>query len=94
MDVFPVTVRGPIPRGSVRFARLFTRDDRLFIAEGTNRGRTVMRVTSYPVPEGEPQRIGNQTQWGSFRWSSCGCGNSWGSHTQEELIGLVESVEA
>lgn len=92
MDIAPVTVRGPIPRGSVRFARIFTHDDRLYIAEGTNRGRMVTRVSSYPLPEGEPSRLGNQTVWGDFRWTSCGCGNQWGSHTQEELVGLVESV--
>lgn len=95
MDAFPVTVRGPIPRGSVRFARVFTHDNRLYIAEGSNRGRNVLQVTSYELPAGEPQRIGNQTRWGSFTWSSCGCGNSWGSHTMEELVGLaVESVQA
>lgn len=94
MDVFPVTVRGPIPTGSVRFARLFTKGDKLYLAEGQNRGRTVFRVTAYDAPAGEPTRVGNQTRWGAWTWSSCGCGNSWGSHSQEELISLVEPVQA
>lgn len=94
MDIAPVTVRGPIPRGSVRFARLFTHENRLYIAEGTNRGKTVLRVSSYPIPEGEPQRLGNQMTWGSFKWSSCGCGNRWGDHSMEELIALAEPVPA
>jgi hypothetical protein len=94
MDIFPVTVRGPIPTGSVRFARLFSRDGKLYLAEGQNRGRTVSRVIAYDLPEGEPTRIGNQTRWGAWTWSSCGCGSSWGSHTQEGLISLAESVQA
>lgn len=94
MDVFPVTVRGPFPMGSARFARLFVRDGRLYLAEGQNRGKKVLRVTAYDLPDGEPTRLGNQQRWGSWSWRSCGCGNQWGSHSQEELVSLVESVQA
>lgn len=95
MDVFPVTVRGPqLPQGSARFARVFTHGDRLYVAEGVNRGRKVTKVSAYDLPEGEPTKVGNQTRWGGWTWSSCGCGNSWGAHTVEGLISLAESVSA
>lgn len=89
MDIYPVTVRGPIPTGSLRFARIFTANGKLYIAEGLQRGARVNKVTAYDLPEGEPSQRGRNASWGPWKWSSCGCGNSWGRHPQTTLIEMA-----
>lgn len=92
-DLYPLTVRGPITgsgQGVVTFARLFTKGDRLYIAESRDKGRTVTRVTSYPLPEDKPSRPGRAAKWGPWTYSSCGCANRWRTHTTDSLAQLAD----
>lgn len=92
-DLYPLTIRGPLSsngQGVATFARLFTRGDRLYIAESRDKGRTVTRVTSYPLPEGEPSRPGRAAKWGPWSYSSCGCANRWRTHTIDSLAKLAD----
>ena len=92
LDLYPLTIRGPLTTTTtqvVTFARMFTHDGKLYIAESLNRGATVRSVTEYPLPEGEPSMPGKAAKWGPWVYSSCGCGNSWGNHTKQALLALV-----
>lgn len=92
MDLYPLTVRGPLSTntsGVVTFARLFTHGDKIYVAESRDKGRTVVSVTQYEKPEGEPSRPGNAAKWGSWVYSSCGCTNQWRNHSIESLLALV-----
>lgn len=103
MDDFshsPVTVRGPLATTSSRlvtFARIFTHEGRLFVAEGTNRGGKVRSVTEYPAPEGAPVPNPHRSKgytWGEWDWDSCGCASSWRKHSTEKLVGMAEPSPA
>lgn len=92
-DLYPLTIRGPLSsnrQGVATFARLFTKGDRLYVAESRDKGRTVTRVTSYPLPEGEPSRPGRAAKWGPWSYSSCGCANRWRIHTIDSLAELAD----
>lgn len=92
-DVYPVTVRGPVStngQGVVTFARLFTHEGQMYLAESRDKGRTVSRVSRYDLPEGSPTRPGRAAKWGPWSYSSCGCSNSWRIHTREALAALVK----
>lgn len=94
MDTAPVTVRGPhatTRSGQVTFARIFTHDGRLFVAEGQQRGARVLTVTEYPAPEGAPEpdrRRSKGMSWGPWSWDSCGCASSWRKHKVENLVAM------
>jgi hypothetical protein len=93
MDVLAKRLRGPFSTtrtGVITEARFFTHDDKLYVAEGQQRGRTVTRVTAYDLPEGEP--VGNR--WGPWAWSTCGCGSSWRTHSIESLVALATTPKA
>ena len=88
LDLYPLTLRGPLKTTTskvVTFARLFTHEGRLYVAESLNRGASVTSVHEYPMPEGEPSMPGKAAKWGDWVYSSCGCGNSWGNHTKASL---------
>ena len=94
LDVWPVTVRGPHKTntsGVVTFARMFTRDNQLFIAESRDKGRTVVSVTAYDLPEGAPSMPGKAAKWGPWVYSSCGCASSWNTHTLDRLFELAHA---
>lgn len=94
LDAKYVTVRGPLTstrQGVVTGVRLFTMNDKLYIAEGTNRGARVSRVTSYDIPEGVPTLTGSAGKWGPWVWSSCGCSNQWGRHAMASLAEMAGS---
>lgn len=90
LDVYPVTVRGPIStaqgrQGVVTFARLFEHEGRLYLATTRDKGRTVENVTAYDLPEGNPSRPGRQAKFGPWTYSSCGCANMWSRHKRADL---------
>lgn len=92
VDLYPLTVRGPVSTNSQRvvtFARLFTHDGKLYIAESRDKGRTVTRVSEYEIPEDKPTRPGRAAKWGPWSYSSCGCANQWRRHSVESLVSLV-----
>lgn len=92
LDLAPLTIRGPHKTTTtqvVTFARMFTYNGKLYIAESLNRGASVLNVTEYDIPEGEPSMPGKAAKWGPWVYSSCGCGNSWGNHTRESLVARV-----
>jgi hypothetical protein len=97
LDSSPVTVRGPhrtTGSGVVTFARIFVHDDALYVAEGTQRGAKVSRVTAYPIPEGSPEILpGRRSRplysWGPWTWDSCGCASGWKRHKVADLLALV-----
>lgn len=94
LDAKFVTVRGPLTstrQGVVTGARLFTVGDKLYIAESRDRGRTVVKVTAYPVPEDTPKLTGSAGKWGPWVWSSCGCSNQWGRHATASLAEMAGS---
>lgn len=92
LDIFPATVKGPLATTNSRyvtFARVFTVEGRLFIAEGRQRGGIVTSVHEYPAPAGEPERDPRKSKagsWGEWSWSSCGCSSSWRKHSIESLV--------
>jgi hypothetical protein len=100
LDRHPVDVRGPLTgafqhrQRLTSFARAFVHDGRLYVAESRDLGRTVLQVTSYPIPEGEFKTSGNTMKWGEFVFSGCStcrAGRSkWKSHTVEELVALAD----
>ncbi len=94
LDVYPVTVRGPIKgenrQGVATFARLFEHDGALYLAQSRTKGRTVTDVTRYELPEGRPNRPGRAAKWGEWVYSSCGCANSWRTHSIESLVALAK----
>lgn len=93
-DVYPVTVRGPLTTNSskvVTFARMFTHDDTLYIAESRDRGRTVTTVSTYEAPEGEPTRPGRSAKWGDWTYTGCGCSNSWRRYSTQQLAAMAET---
>lgn len=98
LDVFPATVKGPLATTASRyvtFARIFTHDGRLYVAEGRQRGGIVTSVHEYPVPEGEPERDPRRSKagsWGEWSWSSCGCSSSWRKHSIESLVAQAEPL--
>lgn len=95
----PVKINGPhatTRSGLITFARIFVHDNRLFIAEGKQRGAVVASVTEYPMPEGEPTRDPRRSRaasWGPWKWDNCGCGNSWGRHSIESLVAQATLLE-
>jgi len=92
LDARYVNVRGPLTsnrQGVVTGARLFTLNDKLYIAESRDRGRTVTQVTSYPIPEGEPKMTGSAGKWGPWVWSSCGCSNQWSKQALATLADMA-----
>lgn len=91
LDVYPVTVRGPIgPRDHhASFSRLFVYAGELYVARGRQRGAEVMGVTKYPLPDGEPLIRGRTGSWGEWAWSGCGCSSRWGQHT---VAGIAQMV--
>lgn len=96
LDVYPVTVRGPISTnssGMVTFARLFEHEGRLYLAESRDKGFTVRRVTAYDLPEGAPKRPGRNSKWGKWVYTSCGCANRWNRWKKAELAAMVEGEE-
>lgn len=92
IDVYPVTLRGPLSTNSSRvvtFARIFTHNGRLYVAESGNKGRDIRVVSSYPLPEEEFIRRGTKAaKWGPWSWSSCGCSSSWNMHTAANLAAM------
>jgi hypothetical protein len=96
LNVYPVTVRGPLATNSSRvvtFARLFTHQGRLYIAESGDKGKTIRHVTSYPIPEEDFVRRGTKTaSWGPWKWSGCGCSSKWNTWTVEALVALDETA--
>lgn len=99
-DRSPVDVRGPL-KGSFQhrqsltsFARAFIHGDKLYVAESRDLGKTVTRVTSYPVPTETRIDRGNTQKWGSFVFSGCStcrAGRSkWKSHSVEELVAMAD----
>lgn len=97
IDVYPVTIRGPLSTNSskvVTFARVFTLNGRLYVAESGNKGRDVRVVSSYPIPtEGLMTRGGKTAKWGPWSWSGCGCANHWQMHNAQSLAGLDTTPE-
>lgn len=92
LDVFPVTVRGPMTsnrQGVATFARLFEHNGRLYLATSRDKGRTVESVTAYELPEGKPTRPGKAAKFGPWTYTGCGCTNSWGRHKREALATMV-----
>lgn len=100
LDSAPVKINGPhatTRSGLITFARIFVHDNRLFIAEGKQRGAVVASVIEYPMPEGEPTRDPRRSRaasWGPWKWDNCGCGNSWGRHSIESLVAQAAPLEA
>lgn len=97
LDVYPVTLRGPLSTNRsqlVTFARVFTRDGRLYVAESRTKGRTVTVVSSYDLPEGEIQRRGGtrSAKWGDWSWSGCGCSSQWRTQNPEVLAMMADPV--
>lgn len=97
LDLYPVTIRGPLTTNSSRlstFARIFTHEGRFYVAESRTKGRTVVSVSSYEMPEGEPMRRGGTKagRWGEWSWSGCGCANSWRSQNIAELVAMDQTV--
>ena len=99
-DRSPVDVRGPL-QGSYQnrqrvstFARAFTHNDLLYIAESPDLGKTVRQVTTYPIPEEAPIVRGNTTKWGPWVFSgcsSCRAGRSkWRSHSTDSLMAMAD----
>lgn len=99
-DRSPVDVRGPL-KGSFRhrqqltsFARAFVANDRLYIAESRDLGKTVTRVTAYDIPTEEPVIRGNTMKWGAWVFSGCStcrAGRSkWKTHSTDSLTALVD----
>jgi hypothetical protein len=98
-DRHPVDVRGPLVGGFrhrqrvTTFARAFTANGKLYIAESPDLGKTVSQVTSYDIPEDEPIVKGNTIKVGPWVFSGCStcrAGRSkWRSHTTDSLVALA-----
>jgi hypothetical protein len=95
-DLYPVDIRQSTgPRGGAlsRWSRLIITADALYVARSNDRGRTVTSVTKHPLPSGDRVQSGaKRGSWGAFSWSGCGCANSWGRHTNEELISIGDGT--
>lgn len=97
IDVYPVTLRGPLSTNSshvVTFARIFTHDGRLYVAESGNKGLDIRTVSSYPIPDDDLISRGTKVaKWGPWNWSGCGCSSRWNTHTREALAALDTTAE-
>jgi hypothetical protein len=95
LDVYPLTVRGPLSTNSSRvvtFARAFVYDGRLYIAESGDKGKTIRAVSSYPVPDEEFVRRGSKAaKWGPWTWSGCGCSSKWNTWTTAQLAAMDQT---
>lgn len=96
LDVYPVTVRGPLTsnrQGVATFARIFEHEGTLYVATSRDKGRTVESVTAYELPEGKPSRPGKAAKFGPFAYTGCGCANFWARHRREDLAAMVQPTD-
>jgi hypothetical protein len=93
-DIFPTEIRidgGKRKQTIHKKSRLIITDDALYVASSRDAGRTVDKVTKYPLPDGERKVMSSKNgSWGAFSWSPCGCANSWGRHAKASLIARSE----
>lgn len=91
-DIYPVTVRvnaGPSKGKVFSFSRIIITNDAFYLATSPDKGRTIEKVTRYPLPSGQRRDSGaKKGSWGPFSWSGCGCVNQWGSHSRAKLVTL------
>lgn len=93
LDIVCKQLRGPLATtrsGLVTWARIFTHQGRLYVAETPRRGADVRSVTEYPMPE---QPWDGSRSFGEWKWQTCGCGNQWGRWTPEQLVAMVMATE-
>lgn len=94
-SVYPVTVRGKMPStrsGVTTFARIEFTPTHAYIATSPNKGRILAAVDKIDITGTERTNLGgkkgNLTRDGQviLSWTGCGCSNSWGTKTREQII--------